>query len=276
MSNKYKFEKEKMKAIKNYFLFIFTLVGIIGLSSCSERIDAGHEGIKVNLYGSDKGVDNVSLVTGRVWYNPFTTEIYEYPSFVQTVDYEPFTINAKDGSEFMVDPTISLKIETGKSPEIFQKYRKKVDEIIKTTLYNYTKDAFRVQLNKFTTDEIVSKREEVEIAIENQLRTELKKEYFVLEQLTSGLKYPQSIVESVNMKNKAVQEAQRVENELAIVKAEAEKKIVAAEAEKKANELRTQGLTPAILQQQWIEKWDGSVPKVITSENAGMFLNIAK
>lgn len=35
--------------------------------SCTERIDAGNEGIKVNLYGSDKGVDDVSLVTGRVW-----------------------------------------------------------------------------------------------------------------------------------------------------------------------------------------------------------------
>lgn len=37
------------------------------LSSCGyERIDAGCEGIKVNLYGDDKGVGDVSLVTGAV------------------------------------------------------------------------------------------------------------------------------------------------------------------------------------------------------------------
>ena len=244
--------------------------------SCSTRIDAGCEGIRVNLYGSEKGVDEISLVTGRVWYNPVTTEVYEYPAYVQTVDYEPFTINAKDGSEFTVDPTISLKMVDGTSPEIFRKYRKPVDEIIATTLYNYTKDAFRVQLNKFTTDEIVSQREAVELAIEEQLRAELEKENFLLEQLTSGLKYPQSIVESVNAKNRAVQEAQRVANELEIVKAEAEKKIVAAEAEYKANMLRTKALTPAILQQHWIEKWDGSLPKVVTEEGAGMFLNLSK
>lgn len=35
-------------------------------SSCRERIDAGHEGIKVNLYGSKKGVDDITLVTGAV------------------------------------------------------------------------------------------------------------------------------------------------------------------------------------------------------------------
>nr|DAX00591.1 MAG TPA: hypothetical protein [Bacteriophage sp.] len=28
------------------------------------EIDAGYEGIKVNLYGDGKGVDDVSLVTG--------------------------------------------------------------------------------------------------------------------------------------------------------------------------------------------------------------------
>ena len=256
-------------------IFFILVAFTVALTSCT-RIDAGHEGIKVNLYGSNKGVDNVELCTGMVWYNPVTERVYEYPTFVQTVDYDPFTINAKDGSEFTVDPTLSIKMIDGSSPAIFKKYRKSVEDIISGTLYNYTKDAFRVQLNKFTTDEIVSNRETVEKAIESQLREELTKEGFNLEQLTSGLKYPQSIVDAVNAKNKAVQEAQRVANELEIVKAEAEKKIVAAQAEKEANELRTKALTPAILQQQWIEKWDGSVPQVITSENAGMFLNLQK
>jgi hypothetical protein len=41
-----------MKKIK---LFALALIAMIGVSSC-ERIDAGHEGIKVNLYGDDKGV----------------------------------------------------------------------------------------------------------------------------------------------------------------------------------------------------------------------------
>lgn len=85
-------------------------------------------------------------------------------------------------------------------------------------------------------------------------------ENFQLEQLTSGLKYPQTIVESVNLKNKAIQDAQRVANEVAVAKAQAEKLIVAAEAEKKANELRQQALTPAILEKMWIEKWNGALP----------------
>lgn len=234
---------------------------LLSLSSCSERIDAGYEGILVNQYGSEKGVDDISLCTGRVWYNPFTQDVYEYPTFVQTVDYPPFSINAKDGSEFKIDPTISLKIKDGKSPYVFKKYRKELYEVIESTLYNYVRDAFRIQLNKYTTDEIVSNRDMVEKAIESYLSKALAKENFQLEQLTSGLQYPKTIVQSVNAKNKAVQEAMRVENEIRVVEAEAKKKIVAAEAEFKANELRTKALTPAVLEQMWIEKWDGQLPQ---------------
>lgn len=54
------------------------------------------------------------------------------------------------------------------------------------------------------------------------------------------------------------------------------KLIVAAEAEKKANELRQQALTPAILEKMWIERWDGTVPTVITGGNTSAFLDLSK
>lgn len=95
------------RKINQLCLFMLLGAALFSTTSCSERVDAGSEGILVNLYGSDKGVDDVSLVTGRVWYNPFTEEVYEYPTYVQTIDYPAFTINAKDGSEFTVDPTVS-------------------------------------------------------------------------------------------------------------------------------------------------------------------------
>lgn len=239
---------------------LMSLFMMMSVTSCMERVDAGHEGIKVNMYGSDKGVDDAVLVTGVVWYNPLTETVYEYPTYVQTVDYEPFTINAQDGSEFVVDPTVSLKIVDGQSPAVFKKYRKDLEDVIHSTLYNYVKDAFRIQLNQFSTDYIVSHRDSIEQSIERYLSASLNKENFQLEQLTSGLKYPQTIVDAVDAKNKAVQEAMKVQNEVEVAKAEAEKLLVAARAEKEANLLREQALTPAILEKMWIEKWDGKLP----------------
>lgn len=261
--------------MKNLFKFICLAILAISFISCT-RIDAGHEGIKVNLYGDKKGVDEVSLVTGWVVFNPITTKVYEYPTFVQTVDYPAFTVNAKGGLAFTMDPTVSIKIIDGKTPDIFKKYRLNLEDIVNTTLYTVVVNACRIQVNKFTPDEITSNRDSVEAAIENQLRIELKTENFYLERLTTGLTYPNSIQEAIAAKDKATQDALRVERELEIVKAEAEKKIVAARAEKEANELRTKALTPEILQQQWIERWDGTLPKVVTSDEAGLMLNLSK
>lgn len=259
----------------NKFLLCALLGGASLLTSC-ERIDAGCEGIKVNLFGDDRGVDDVSIVTGWVGYNPFTQEVYEYPTYVRTIDYEPFVINAKDGSEFTIDPTVSLRVIPGKSPQIFKKYRKEVDEIIKTTLYNYVRDAFRIQLNKFTTDEIVSKRDSIETAVETQLSKTLLAENFQLEQMTSGLKYPKTIVDAVNAKNKAIQDAQRAMNEVKVAEANARKLVVAAEAEKEANELKQKSLTPMLLQKIWIEKWNGNVPTVASTNGIMLNLNTIK
>lgn len=227
--------------------------------SCT-RIDAGYDGILIKQYGSEKGVQDVSLVTGRVFYNPWTEDVEQYPTFVQTVDYTSFTVNAKDGSSFTVDPTLSFGVVRGNGPRIFQKYRKDLEEVTATTILNYVKDAFRLQMNKYTTDEIVSNREKFETDVQSTLQKVLDKEGFFLEQLTSGLKYPNTIVQAVNKKNQAIQDAMAMENKLRLAEAKAKIKIVEAETEKKANELRQQSLTPLLIQQQFIEKWDGRTP----------------
>ncbi|MGV3589239.1 MAG: prohibitin family protein [Adhaeribacter sp.] len=240
-------------------IFLLILL-VVGFSFSCTRIDAGHEGILVKMYGSDKGVQDVSLVTGRVFYNPLSEDVFEFPIFIQTADYEAFNVNAKDGSVFTVDPTISFAVTPGKSPHIFSKYRKTIDEITKTTLYNYVKDAFRNQMNKYSTDELISNRQKFEADVQATLASTLENDGFKLEQLTSGLQYPDAIVRAIDAKNKAVQEAMQVENELKVAEAQAKKLIIQAEAEKKANELKQQALTPLLIQQQFIEKWDGRTP----------------
>lgn len=260
-----------MKTISK-LLALFSLVLLI--SSC-ERIDAGHEGIKVNLYGDSKGVDDVSLVSGVIWYNPFTTKVYEYPTYAQTIDYEAFEVNSKDGTKFTIDPSMIVSIKTGNSPVIFKKYRKKLDEVIEGSLYIYVKDAARIVFNSFTADSIISNRELVDKALDTKVRESFDSEGFLLEQLTPGIAYPKSYEDAINAKNKAVQERMRVENEILVDRANAERILINAQAEKEANELRTKALTPEILQQMWIEKWSGQVPTVITNGNSSMFMDIS-
>lgn len=254
-------------------------------SSCYTRIDAGHEGIKVNLYGDSKGVDDVELVTGAVWFNPITTAVYEYPTFVQTVDYAPFDINAKDGSKFTVDPTININLVSGTAAATFKKYRKPMKEVVNDVLKTHIINAYRIKLNAYTTDELVSKREEFEAAVEEYLREALLKENFELGEMTSGLKYPQSLEISITKKNEAIQEALRIENEVAAIEAEAKKNIAAAngkaealritaDAEAYYNRTVSASLSSNLVNMKALEKWDGKTP--IVSGGNGTYIDASK
>ena len=166
------------------------LIAKVAFSSC-KRIRAGYEGILVNLYGSEDGVNDVSCVSGTVFYNPFTQEVYEYPTIVQTVDYPAFEVYAKDGLEFTVAPRISLKVIDGQAAPIFKKYRKDLPDIIGDPLFTQVRETFKSKIHKLPADEIISNRDSLETAVREELAKALRKEGFQLEQLTSILKYPE-------------------------------------------------------------------------------------
>lgn len=260
--------------IRNILIGVSVVILLMFFFSACERIDAGHVGVKVNLYGSQKGVDGITEVTGVAWFNPFTSKIYEFPTFVQHKEYtgeESFSINSKDGSEFRVAPILNYQVITEKVPFIFGKYRKSLENIevgfLKTAVY----DAFRIATNSYTADSLISNREGFEARVRGILEKQLNAEGFLIQQFTSNLEYPKTFVDAINAKNNAVQQALKAENDVRTAEANAKIKVataqgnadalvVQAKAEAEANRLKQSTLTPLLLQQQFIEKWDGKLP----------------
>jgi regulator of protease activity HflC (stomatin/prohibitin superfamily) len=274
--------------VKQIFAGVGILIASLILFMSCERIDAGHVGVKVNLYGSQKGVDGITEVTGMVFYNPLTTKIYEFPTFVQHKEYtqeESFTINSKDGSEFQVSPIVNYQVISDKVPFIFAKYRRNLGQIengfLKTAVY----DAFRIATNGYTADSLISNREGFELKVRSILEKQLNEEGFMIQQFTSNLEYPKTFVDAINAKNNAVQQALKAENDVKTAEANAKIKVANAEgnakamltnakAEAEAYRLKQQSLTTLLIQQQFIEKWDGKLP--VYGEVPQLFKGIQK
>jgi len=271
---------------------ILVLLGLVFASlflvnSC-ERIDAGHVGVKVDMYGSGKGVNDVTECTGVVFYNPITTKIYEFPTFIQHKEYKDdnsFVVNSKDGSEFSVSPIMNYSVQREKVPTIFAKYRRSLEEIEEGFLKTAVYDAFRLATNKYTADGLIGNREVFEVEVRRLLEGQLLKEGFVINQFTSNLVYPDSFKKAINAKNNAVQSALMAENKVKQAEAEAKIKVATANgnaeallanarAEAESNRLRQQTLTPMLLQQQWIEKWRGNVPTTQLGANTQMLYGL--
>jgi regulator of protease activity HflC (stomatin/prohibitin superfamily) len=264
----------KGKLVLGLIIGIFMMIFM--LNSC-ERIDAGHVGVKVNLYGTGKGVGDVTECTGFVFYNPLTTKIYEFPTYIQHKEYiktededNSFVINSKDGSEFHVAPIVNYSVQRDKVPFIFGKYRRTLESIeegfLKTTIY----DAFRMTANSYTAEELISNRQTFETKVRAKLDDDLLKEGFVINQLTSNLGYPETFKKAIEAKNNAVQQSLTAENQVKTAEANAKIQVAKAEgnaqamlatakAEAESYRLKQSSITPMLLQQMWIEKWNGQV-----------------
>jgi regulator of protease activity HflC (stomatin/prohibitin superfamily) len=267
-------KKQKMKVMKVVLGSVIGIVLAVFLFASCERINAGHVGVKVNQFGDNKGVSDVVEVTGVVFYNPITHSIYEFPTFIQHKEYtgdNSFVVNTKDGSEFKVSPIINYSVQRDKVPAIFAKYRRSLEQIEEGFLKTSVFDAFRLATNKYTADELISNRQQFEVEIRKILETELLSEGFVVNQFTSNLVYPETFKQAIEAKNNAVQSALRAENEVKTAEAQAKIKVAEAEgnaqsllvqakAESEANRLKQQTLTTLLIQQQFIEKWDGKLP----------------
>ena len=282
-------QNKQLKIKKMVRTIIGAVVGFIVLvflfASC-ERIDAGHVGVKVNLYGDNKGVSDVTEVTGMVFYNPITHNIYEFPTFIQHKEYtgdNSFVVNSKDGSEFHVSPIINYSVQREKVPSIFAKYRRSLEQIEEGFLKTSVFDAFRLATNKYTADELIGNRQAYEVEVRKILEGQLLREGYVVNQFTSNLVYPETFKTAIEAKNNAVQSALMAENKVKQAEAEAKIKVATAEgnaqamltsakAEAEANRMKQQTLTPLLLQLEYINKWDGKLPVYGTVPQ--MFKNI--
>ena len=267
--------------------FAVLLTFIIIWASCCTVVDSAEIGIKFHKWSTseDKRGGVEGTCKGWVFYNPFTTSVFTYPTYIQRKNYDPFTVNARDASTFTMDPQIAYRIDQDKACDIFVKYRKGISDLesgyIRTCIY----EAYRTCANRYSSDSLMSHRAEFEADVRKRLDNSLREEGFIVEEFTSAITPPSSLSEMIDAKNKAVQAALKAENEvkeaeakakidIAKAKGAAEATRIKADGEAYYNRTISQSLSPLIIQEDWIEKWDGKLPTTATGSNAMMMLGI--
>lgn len=250
------------------------------------RVDSSEVGIRFNkLSLTEQGKLDASPVTGYVFYNPITTAVHTYPTFVQRVDYEPFTVNTKDAAIFTMDPTMAYYLNRDKAAEVFFKYRKSLEEIQEGYMRTVIYDAYRVTANAYTSDELMANRANFEQEVRLMLDSTLTQEGFTVTEFTSQITPPESLRKMIDAKNAAVQAALKAENEvkqaeanakIAVAKAQGEAKAmkIKADAEAYYNRTISASLSPMVIQEDFIEKWDGKLPTYMMGGNGSNVMKV--
>lgn len=227
---------------------LFAIVAAIGvLSGCGyERVEAGHVGVLVNLYGDDKGVKAEELGPGGYWTS-WGEDIYKFPTY--NVNYswtakddesggnEEIPVGLKGGSKVFVDVGITYSIQPDKADQLFQSYRKGVEEITDTVIYKEVKEVLNETAAGMTPEQIYDTGK---VSLFNTAEQKIKERFEPQGILVSDLqmldiRYDPRMEEAIKMAALATQRAQQVENELRQTEAEAKKAIAKAEADAKVS-----------------------------------------
>src|SRR5271154_5637330 len=220
------------------------------------RIEAGHVGVEINLAGSQRGASEIPVRTGWVVYSPLSTQIIEFPTFVQTVKWtrdvneghpinEEMGFNSKEGMEIFVDVSLSYAIDPRKVPDFYVKYR--VNDLDLFT-HGILRDIVRNSLNEVASTYVVEdiygeKKAEFLAKVEKQVQEKVSNVGVGVQQFgfIGAPRVPAVIATAITAKAQAIQQAERAENELATTQAEAAKKIAEADGDAKSSVTRAKG-----------------------------------
>src|SRR4051794_8865804 len=152
---------------KRLVMAVALIIGAMVLfSSCSARVDAGHVGIRVKLAGSSRGVDDIPVVTGWVFYNALTEQLVMFPTSVQNVVWtkdahegraqdESITFSSQEGVNVNADIGLSFHIEAAMAPHIYLRFRKSdLLELSDGYIRNAVREKFSVVASKMPVQEI--------------------------------------------------------------------------------------------------------------------------
>jgi len=276
-----------IEMFKKSGIFVAVLMVLLLCVYGLDNIEPGHVGIRVSLYGSHSGVQDITVRTGAVIYNRFTENIYEFPTFMQNAVWtktadegsptdESITFNSSEGAVVNTDMALSYQIDPTKVPEIFVNLRQDAEYITHTYMRGKARDAINRLASSMKVTEIFgSGKQKLLLDAKKELERELSPLGFKIDMIAfiGEMRVDPKVLESINLTISASQKAIEAQNKVVQSKAEADQKIeeargeaesltLVAEAKAAANKILTESLTPQLLQYEALQRWDGILPKV--------------
>jgi hypothetical protein len=248
-----------------------------------EKIDAGHKGLKINLVGNQRGVSSYQYKTGWVFYNTWTEQVLEFPTYQQHIEYEDQGVILKGGFSATIKPTFNYALREDAIGDMFVNLRKDIKEIEQGWLKNAIIGAVNDVANTWEVDSIFNHRQAFESAIVTECNVRLSK-WFNVSQLRTNIIPPDALQESIIAKTKAIQQAEASEQQaiaaisegkrkVAVARADSAETIINAQAAALAIKIKQNQLSPLYIEYLKAQAWDGKLPTTMAG-GSGTFLNI--
>lgn len=250
---------EEYKVNKKCFLSIIPLGLLVFVQSICV-IPSNTVGVKYSaLHGTSKN----TLKEGVHFVTPFVDKIYKIDTTVQERTDESVSVQTKDAQWAKMQVNVKYEVSKSNAFKVYKQY-KTMDALKENIIGNYAQNAMNEVCSKYNIIDLLGdQRNEIINKASEILRENLEKEGVTLKMLTiKDLDAGEKIEKAISDEAVAKKQVETAKQKQEKARTEAETKLIEAEGEANANAVKTKALTPEVLQEQWINKWDGKLPKV--------------
>ena len=197
---------------------ILLAVVAMSITSCTTA-DSSEVALVVDQIGNDKGIPNVNMESGFIFYFPPTQDVFTYPTNVQHVEWDKdhttqIDVTSADGATFGLDVALNIRLERSRASELFIKYRVDMDKLMDTRIRSLVRKELVDNSVSFASDSLLQHRNIYEANVSRTLSKRLEKEGFVLDNLSIlKMDLPSTYRDAINKKIRVIQETARIKSE---------------------------------------------------------------
>lgn len=259
------FEKSKLGVLGGALLF-----AIVFIFESFTIVSPGHVGVQVTL----GEVNHNSLSEGVHFVNPIST-VKSVDVRLQRAELKNASAGTKDLQQVHTDIVVGFRLSGQKVPHIYKEFGLDVDSKVLGPAIN---EAFKAVTAKYTSEELITKRDEVSQGITQHISNKVAQFDITISNVSLvNFGFSAEYQKAIEAKVIAMQQKQKAEQDLERIKVEAASRIAQAEGEAKAIKIQAEAIQAnggsQYVQLQAIEKWDGKLPTTMLG-NTTPFVNV--
>ena len=238
-------------------IIIIAVLVIITLLNTCVVIPSGKTGV-ISNFGAVS--DNV-LDAGLRFKTPFISKVVKMDNRVKKVEIE-FSSSSKDLQIITGVSSMNYNLKKESSAEIYKNFGKNIESILITPIIP---ECIKAVTAVYSAEELVTKRQEVSELMKQKIAEKVAPYGVAVREFNlTDFDFSAEFNAAIEAKQTAQQQALKAEQDLARIKVEAEQKIEQARAEAEAYKLKSHQLTPEMIQMEFINKWNGKLPTVVS------------
>lgn len=246
---------------------ILVLVGIVTFVKAFVAVDTGNVGVVTN-YGRVTGRE---LGEGVSFIAPYVegVSVYDIKNQKEEVQSNAATKDLQDVSGTLV---LNYQLLRGEVSKIHQTVGVNYKDKLITPALN---EVFKAATAKYNASELITNRAEVKNDVYEGLKSRLEKYGIsVLDVSITSFNFSAEFNKAIEAVQIANQEVAKMKQEYERAKVEADKKVAEAQGQAESQRLQQETLTQELLQKQWIEKWNGSLPTYVGGGDTSFYMPV--